>query len=259
MLLVAGDLRSIITASARARRHGITVITGPGPYRSEDLEYLVDLAGRGAFHRPSTAPSRSIRSPPRIDSSTAAASGAASSSAWPPTTRHGGSPLSLTGDLDPRLSRWLWLVKMFLAIRTSSFSALWAALCDRHPVAGIALILFTGRYPRALFDFNVGVMRLELRVGFYDDAALGTDRYPPSRCHCSTTRRPSRSPTRSDSPEGWGAEAAARHPHLIVIAPPGHTLMLSTRFRRSTSSAASCRRSWYSVLNLLVVIAGSSC
>ena len=31
-------------------------------------------------------------------------------------TRNGGTPLSLTGDLDPRLSRWLWLVKMFLAI-----------------------------------------------------------------------------------------------------------------------------------------------
>jgi len=49
VLLVAGDLRSIITAGRQSRRHGITVITGPGPHRSEDLEYLVDLAGRGAF------------------------------------------------------------------------------------------------------------------------------------------------------------------------------------------------------------------
>jgi NADPH:quinone reductase-like Zn-dependent oxidoreductase len=49
VLLVAGNLRSLVTASGRARRHGITVVTSPGPYRSEDLQYIVDLATRGAF------------------------------------------------------------------------------------------------------------------------------------------------------------------------------------------------------------------
>ena len=49
VLLVAGDLRSIISASRQARRHAITVVTGPGPYRSDDLEFVVDLAERGAF------------------------------------------------------------------------------------------------------------------------------------------------------------------------------------------------------------------
>jgi len=43
VLLVAGDLRSVLTASQQSRRFGLTVATAPGPYLAADLEYLVHL------------------------------------------------------------------------------------------------------------------------------------------------------------------------------------------------------------------------
>lgn len=83
-------------------------------------------------------------------------------------------------DAPRELNRWLPLIKWFLAIpHYVVLGVLAVAACVCIVIAWFA-ILFTGRYPRSLFDFVVGVFRWWLRVAAYA-LLLTTDCYPPFR------------------------------------------------------------------------------
>lgn len=88
-------------------------------------------------------------------------------------------PVHVRGAFPAGVSRWRWLFKWLLAFpHYLLLGFLGVASLITAAAAGIA-ILCTGRYPRAWFLFNVGVLRWFWRVGYYAYSALGTDRYPP--------------------------------------------------------------------------------
>jgi hypothetical protein len=83
-------------------------------------------------------------------------------------------------DVPRELNRWLPLVKWFLAIPHYLVLFFLGIAAFVAVVIAWFAILFTGRYPRALFDFVEGVIRWSNRVTAYA-LILVTDRYPPFR------------------------------------------------------------------------------
>ena len=91
----------------------------------------------------------------------------------------GDDPVRVRSDIDAP-SRRLWLAK-WCALAVPHYPIL-IGLYLLYPLATIAAgvaILFTGRYPRPLFDFNVGVLRWSWRVMNYRFPMNSTDKYPP--------------------------------------------------------------------------------
>jgi hypothetical protein len=88
-------------------------------------------------------------------------------------------PAALTGELRGTPSRGLWLIKWILLFPHWIVLAVLTTPFVVTTIAAWFAILFTGRYPRSLFAFNVGVLRWTWRAAFYGYSALATDQYPP--------------------------------------------------------------------------------
>ena len=77
-------------------------------------------------------------------------------------------------------SRWLWLLKWcVLAVPHYPILILLYLAYPLSTVAAGVVVLCTGRYPRPLFEFNVGVLRWSWRVMNYRFPMNSTDKYPP--------------------------------------------------------------------------------
>src|SRR3954467_10740765 len=88
-------------------------------------------------------------------------------------------PVRVDAALDPSVSRGLWLVKWLLLIpHFVVLFFLWVAFLAVS-VGAFCPLLIPPRFPRGLFDFNVGVMRWPWRVHYYGYGALATAAYPP--------------------------------------------------------------------------------
>lgn len=98
---------------------------------------------------------------------------------YPPFSGQPGRyPVTFDVQYPERLSRWLIFVKWLLVIPNAVVLALLALLAAVLYIVVYFAILFTGRFPRGLFNFIVGVNRWSYRANAYSSWLL-TDRYPP--------------------------------------------------------------------------------
>jgi hypothetical protein len=88
-------------------------------------------------------------------------------------------PVDIRGDLSAPPARGWWLIKWLLAIPHYICLFFLAIAFIFVSIIAFFSILFTEKYPKALFDFNTGVIRWSWRVSFYSYGALATDKYPP--------------------------------------------------------------------------------
>jgi len=97
---------------------------------------------------------------------------------YPPFTLDAGQyAAALEVDYPPVLNRWLPLVKWLLVIPNVIVAAVVMIVALVLTFIAWFAILFTGKYPKGMFDFVVGAMRWSERANGY--AGLFTDKYPP--------------------------------------------------------------------------------
>jgi hypothetical protein len=146
---------------------------------------------------------------------------------------------------------------MFAAIpHFLALAVLWVVFVVLTLVAGV-VILFTGRYPRRLFDLNLGILRWNWRVGFYVYAALGTDRYPPFSL--GSIEYPAALDIAYPGKLSRGlvlVKWLLAVPHLIIVGLIAADIMLYPIPALNSLAGDMQLAGGYSVQNLLVVIAG---
>jgi hypothetical protein len=117
------------------------------------------------------------------------------------------------------LSQWLPLVKWLLAVPHYIVLAILDIAMIGVAIAAWFVIVFTGRYPRTLFDFGEGVIRWHNRVIAYA-FTLATDQYPPFRLAPLPALRPLRQ-LRSRAGQRASAGLVADNRPLVVSQLPG--------------------------------------
>lgn len=161
-------------------------------------------------------------------------------------------PVIVEGAAVPAASRGLWLVKWLLAIPHLVVLCLLAVGAVVVWIWAFFAVLITAQYPRAAFDYLLGVMRWAWRVQYYLYDVAATDAYPPF--------------TLADRPD-YPARLDVRYPERLsrglvlvkwwLLAIP-HYIILAVLFGTSngnTSSEETVRLNWPGVVPILVLIA----